>query len=637
MKNTSLKSKSIFLWLSSLLVLMLIITTSRSWLSWFGVLAPLEKQQTALHLKDIQYNYPSPVFTKEVNLKEQAILFIALRFKIAELKDYMNLFQTAASNDGVRVELDKQGSMALVARSSVPGKLVMLQIVQPGKSLTLNVWHTLAISAWNHHLIQVKLDGIAMPAYFDSSLNFEVSNIQIGSGFAADRTFAGEITNFNLTTKVSDRKFNTTFNRILKIILIILSMIAASLLLLLGQLTLLRKQKIEYISLIVLMGFVVAVIFNYIMTYMVAYFSGNASDNYVFLCIGMPLGDFFIGRLTNLFLDPYHSTILPGEYFPFAYLLMYPFVLLNPNLGAFIFCLMFIVFMVYFVKQNFSYVSAIFSKQLASYKNIFILSIMTYPFLFNLERGNIENILFILVAVAIYCYQRHYRLGAVLCLAMASAVKLYPLLFITLFFSDKRYKEVFYTILLTVLLTVLGLWLLNPGFKENVSGVMMAMHGLNKNCAILPDRCVKFSVSLWGAIKYFQGNYLSGHVMNIKKYYLWAFSLLGLMVIYVGFVERIVWRKLAILVSAILLLPIISNDYKLIYLFLPLAFFVNQPAERWDAWYATLFALLLIPKDYYRLALDVSINDYINIVILLLFVLTIMLQRVGYLFFKRYK
>ena len=62
-----------------------------------------------------------------------------------------------------------------------------------------------------------------------------------------------------------------------------------------------------------------------------------------------------------------------------------------------------------------------------------------------------------------------------------------------------------------------------------------------------------------------------------------------------------------ILISMALLLPHISADYKLIYIFIPMFMFINSDKKsRFDLFYVIMFGLLLIPKDYYQFSRIVS-------------------------------
>ncbi len=70
-------------------------------------------------------------------------------------------------------------------------------------------------------------------------------------------------------------------------------------------------------------------------------------------------------------------------------------------------------------------------------------------------------------------------------------------------------------------------------------------------------------------------------------------------VIYTVFLEKQLWRRVAILVLVMLLLPPLSADYKLLLIYLPLYLFIDcDERSRLDPAFLAIFGLLLIPKDY---------------------------------------
>jgi hypothetical protein len=95
---------------------------------------------------------------------------------------------------------------------------------------------------------------------------------------------------------------------------------------------------------------------------------------------------------------------------------------------------------------------------------------------------------------------------------------------------------------------------------------------------------------------------------------------------YVVFIEKIFWKKVSILIFAMILLPHISADYRLIYIFMPLFLFINSAErDKYDMFYVIAFGLLLIPKDYYIFSKaisdsgfsDISIAVVLNILIII--------------------
>ena len=77
-----------------------------------------------------------------------------------------------------------------------------------------------------------------------------------------------------------------------------------------------------------------------------------------------------------------------------------------------------------------------------------------------------------------------------------------------------------------------------------------------------------------------------------------------------------------------LLLPQTAFDNKMIHLYLALMLFLNSHKKsQHDILYATLFGLLLIPKDYLLIQADISIAVFLNPLLMLLIAGTILLDR----------
>jgi len=90
------------------------------------------------------------------------------------------------------------------------------------------------------------------------------------------------------------------------------------------------------------------------------------------------------------------------------------------------------------------------------------------------------------------------------------------------------------------------------------------------------------------------------------------------------------WKRVLLAMLPALLLPYVSADYTLIWLYFPLVFFLNAPRiSRWDVSYVALFGLLLVPVDYYYIAGDVSISAIVYPVAMLALLLLAILDRQG--------
>ncbi|HUK78361.1 MAG TPA: hypothetical protein VL117_12325, partial [Thermoleophilia bacterium] len=88
-----------------------------------------------------------------------------------------------------------------------------------------------------------------------------------------------------------------------------------------------------------------------------------------------------------------------------------------------------------------------------------------------------------------------------------------------------------------------------------------------------------------------------------------------LLAIHVVFRETERWKRVLLVMVPALLLPFVSADYTLIQLYFPLVFFLNaRRVSRWDSVYVVLFALPLVPVDYYYFSLY---NDGISLSVIL--------------------
>jgi hypothetical protein len=97
-------------------------------------------------------------------------------------------------------------------------------------------------------------------------------------------------------------------------------------------------------------------------------------------------------------------------------------------------------------------------------------------------------------------------------------------------------------------------------------------------------------------------------------------------IIIVGFILAIFYHYIMI---AMLLLPPTSPDYRLIYIFIPVAFFINDlRSSKNDLLYSILFGLLLITKvyiffkSYTSTALDIGL--IINPILMMFFAFLIL-------------
>jgi hypothetical protein len=270
---------------------------------------------------------------------------------------------------------------------------------------------------------------------------------------------------------------------------------------------------------------------------------------------------------------------------------------------------------------------------------------MSYPFLFTIDRANAELYTFLFLCGFAYFYNsfNHYKsLFALICLSLAIAMKPFPAIFLVLLASEKKWKNILYVIIFAALITIFSLLCFQGSILENIQG-------LRRNQAMFVQDYVigsggwPYGVSLFGLIKV-----IAAFVLKISKdigiisssdivrtFFDWVSLLLrpysvlsliivGLVSLYILTKEKIFWKKLALLVFVMNVIPPTSGDYRLLNLFIPLAFFINEPkSSKFDLAYLILFGLLLIPKNYFIIPamtdMGLSIGVIINPLLMLIF------------------
>jgi tetratricopeptide (TPR) repeat protein len=226
-----------------------------------------------------------------------------------------------------------------------------------------------------------------------------------------------------------------------------------------------------------------------------------------------------------------------------------------------------------------------------------------------------------LALFVIFYVKQRYLLSSVF-LALAIAAKLYPVVFLLLFIADKRYKEALYLLFLVVILSVVCLLPTQGGLVANLNYILSGFSGGSIYSGSISfvteaNNQVQRGMSLFTLLKMLciwtgRMDTMDFHAL-VLPYYAVMLATGLLVAIYVVFFESELWKKVTLLTLAVLLLPHLSADYKLIHLFLPLCLFVNADSRfKYDRLFVWLFALLLIPKSYYyfqSVASDSSTND----------------------------
>jgi hypothetical protein len=390
-----------------------------------------------------------------------------------------------------------------------------------------------------------------------------------------------------------------------------------------------KSRRVRMLVTIVLVGTLASIAYHYVMLYYLG--RGYPESTFLF----RPEDHF--NDWDNLYLGA--QALLRGDpvmfaYFPFAVLTSIASTVLPMRLGFAIVIALFLIVLVLILRR---WVVDCEQHLLTKIQYAFILVVLSYPVIFALDRTNMEILIFVFLAGFFYfLYVREVPWLAALFLAAAIAFKLYPATLLVLLLAERRFKTLGLTVAFTIALTAISLvgisllshQSLSETWRENTGGKV----DYYQQDQVTAGRGLQHGHTLWGAIR--TPAFLAGDAMADwqTKLYIMAAGLIFLaLAAYAVLRETERWKLVLLATAPALLLPFVSADYTLIQMYFPLVFFLNAPrASRWDVWYVVLFAVLLIPSDYYYVSLlydGISISVFIYPIALLALLVLAVIDR----------
>lgn len=395
-----------------------------------------------------------------------------------------------------------------------------------------------------------------------------------------------------------------------------------------------KSKKVLLLSNIIMVGFVIGVVIYYVLG---QYLNLPFPFNTFLFYPSDAFNDFMAPIKAARSFAPYATPNLMINYFPLAYIIMFPFSLIKNNMASFI--IFIFIFLTVFVYLNNKFVRCKELTKTENFSNIFIFSLLTYPLLYILDRGNFDMGIFFLFVGFIYAFKsQKYLLSAVL-LAVQNAIKPFPILFLILFLHKKKYKEFFLSLFLIALLVFIGFFILKGPVLNQISVFLQNLYlfkVLNVTDVSLSNGMANGS-SLFAALKFIfcqYNNIISTTLLaNIYSYISFFITFVTLIFVWK---ETLFWKKITLLTFLMLLLPYITGDYKLIFLFVPIWLFLNtEEKSKFDLIYTVFFGLLLIPKKMFMffahtqaISKLVTFGVLINPIIMLIFIGLIIFEQI---------
>lgn len=386
-----------------------------------------------------------------------------------------------------------------------------------------------------------------------------------------------------------------------------------------------RERKTAWVVLIVLAGFLGAVVAHYIMAQYVVrgypfstflYLANDSNQGY----LGQPnilglhrFGDFYEPWITSRDLHAYVASPLPfpSSYFPVTHILLYPLAQLPLEFGLVLYLTGFLAFFAAVMYRHAD------GDRLSRTQAALVLTVCSTPVLFLIDRANIEGLLFVFLAGALLAYRRErFYLAAVL-LAVPVAMKGSAGIFWLLFLFDGQIRALLLSVATFGLSSIFALLVLPGSTTANVDGLQSALDTL-LTATGQGTAGTRHSVSLKAA---FTGLGKMDENFNffVLHYAYVCVAILLVVALVLLLLRPVLWQRVALLSAAMILIPSVSFQYRMIHVYLALVLFLaTSQRRRTDVLFAVLFGLLLVPKGLPIVYVDVNVGTVINPLLLLL-------------------
>ncbi len=246
--------------------------------------------------------------------------------------------------------------------------------------------------------------------------------------------------------------------------------------------------------------------------------------------------------------------------------------------------------------------------------------VLFYPLWFEVERSNLEAVVWVAVTAATIALAKRWYKTAALFVALSASMKIYPGILLLIFLKEKRYKELALSLILIVVFTVAGLWSLNHNLLAAMQEVQAGFAVLNStHISGFLSEGIGFDHSLFSpvkqAIRLLNADLARSNteLLNVKIAFASRIYSLGVAVSFA--IAFLVWirklplnNQLVVLLVLSITLPTMSFEYTLIEVLPALGLFLVCLAEATrrgqrvpHAWtWAILgsFAFLAAPLSY---------------------------------------
>jgi len=142
---------------------------------------------------------------RETTESEFTEVRLALRMKVYSIPtDYIDIFQLAPVNSGIRMELSKPARLGMVVGYDNKDKYKGFVLTD---SFSLNRWYLVTIKIDLKKRLKVTLNGNTVVNYStDPGLDYRISDLVVGAGFSKTRKFVGKISDFFIHYQMFEKR-----------------------------------------------------------------------------------------------------------------------------------------------------------------------------------------------------------------------------------------------------------------------------------------------------------------------------------------------------------------------------------------------------------------------------------------------
>jgi hypothetical protein len=197
------------------------------------------------------------------------------------------------------------------------------------------------------------------------------------------------------------------------------------------------------------------------------------------------------------------------------------------------------------------------------------LLLLSFPWIFLLQRANIELVLWMLVALGLLAYTRGWPYAAAILFGLAAACKLYPIFLVGLFLRRKQDLPIFLTGIVTFLLAMgASIAFAGPAFLTAAQGFFTGVdHFQDHYAQTVRSAEINWDHCLFSPVKYWSLGAHASLAPLMRPYYLAAGTLALLLFLRIRTMPFL--NRALFLITAMVALPPVSYDYTLVHLYLP--------------------------------------------------------------------